>query len=86
MAKAKSTPKAAPTAATKGVRTIEVPLSKADLHKGLDQILKTRTVSKSFGETLLQALWTINCQRKDEQVRFAQALTRCIDEFVGGGR
>ncbi len=65
---------------------VNVPCTRDELHKGLDMILRTRTVNRAFGEVLLQALWVTSCQSKAEQVRFASELRGFLDEYVAARR
>lgn len=61
---------------------IKVPYSKDELHKGLDMILSTRTVSKSFGDTLLQFLWIAKTSDKATQINFSRAMGTFLDSWA----
>lgn len=74
-------PKSPPEPMTK----IEIPMSKADLHKGLDSILATATLKRAFSEILMQCLWVAKCTDKATQVKFSTALTRLLDSWREGG-
>jgi hypothetical protein len=65
---------------------IEIPLSRDEIHKGLDMILDSKTsLARVIPEVLLQALWGVKCQRKEAQTRLALGLEAFIDSHVGKG-
>jgi hypothetical protein len=68
---------------------IRVPVTNAELHQAIDTLLKTRTLSRIFGETVLQFLWIAKTADQVAQVDFARRFGKYLDQWAlvrKGGR
>ena len=64
-----------------GPRRVEIPASKTDLHVLLDTVLQAPAIKGAVSDILGQAVWIVNVRTTDDQVKFADAITRMLDDL-----